>query len=195
MQQTRKGGSPSDEEVMARVQADDSGALGLLFDRYSRLLFGIALRILEDFGEAEDVVQDTFCSVFQKANLFDPARGTVKTWIVGIAFHRALDRKTYLDRRGFYQTTEIGSLHGVLLGKPDLDREVGASLSMALLVKALEDLPKMQRRTLEMFYFEGLGLREISVRLGEPYGNVRHHFYRGLERLRESAFVKKLRGK
>lgn len=86
---------PSDEEVMALLRASDSNALNLLFDRHSRLVLGIALRILHDHGEAEGIVQEAFFQVFQKANLFDPSKGTAKAWIVQIAFHRTLDRKSY----------------------------------------------------------------------------------------------------
>lgn len=187
--------SPRDDELMARLRANDSTALDLLFDRYSRLVLGIAVRILHDYGEAEDVVQEAFFRVFQRAKLFDQSKGSAKGWIVRIAFHRALDRKSYLDRRGFYLGTNIDSLDDTLLGKTDLSREIGAKLNLVLLDKAFEELPEMQRRTLESFYFEGLTLREISEKLNEPLGNVRHHFYRGLERLRKSAFVQGLRGK
>jgi RNA polymerase sigma-70 factor (ECF subfamily) len=80
-----------------------------------------------------------------------------------------------------------------LLGQCDVEREVGVRLDFSSLQDAFEDLTQMQRRTLELFYFEGLDLREISERFQEPFGNVRHHFYRGLERLRKSPAVKRLR--
>ena len=185
----------SDENVMARLQANDSNALNLLFDRYSRLVLRIALRILHDFGEAEGVVQETFFHVFQKAKLFDQSKGTAKAWIVQIAFHRALDRKSYLDRRGFYLGTDIGSLDDMLVGRTDLDREIGAKFKRAQLERAFKDLPEKQRRTLELFYFEGLELREIAEKLNEPFGNIRHYYYRGLEHLRKNAFVQSLREK
>jgi RNA polymerase sigma-70 factor, ECF subfamily len=184
-----------DEELMNRLEARDAGALEMLFDRYSRLVLSIALRILRDYGEAEDVVQEVFFHLFQKAALFDPLKGTAKGWIVHVAFHRALDRRAHLGRRGFYLGTEIESLDNTLLGETDLDREIGAKLNRARLEKAFEELPEMQRRTLELFYFEGLELREISEKLNEPLDNVRHHYYRGLAKLRKSAFVKKLREK
>ena len=185
----------SDEEAIVGLQVRDTNALNLLFDRYARLVLSIALRILRDHGEAEEVVQDVFFYVYQKASLFDAARGSAKAWIVQIAFHRALDRKAHLSRRGFYVGTDIDPLHDTLLGHSDLEREVGSEMNRAHLERAFEDLPEIQRRTLNLFYFQGLELREISERLNEPLGNVRHHFYRGLERLRKSAFVRKLREK
>jgi RNA polymerase sigma-70 factor (ECF subfamily) len=184
-----------DEELMVRLQSSDSTALDVLFDRYSRLVLGIALRVLHDYGEAEDVVQDVFFHVFQKATLFDRSKGSAKGWIVQVAYHRALDKRAHLGRRGFYLGTDVESLDDTLLGETDLDREIGARLNRAQLEKAFEELPEMQRRTLELFYFEGLDLREISKTLNEPLPNVRHHYYRGLAKLRKSAFVKKLREK
>lgn len=74
-----------------------------------------------------------------------------------------------------------------------MEHEVEVRLDVSQLHSAFEDLTSLQRQTLEMFYFEGLELREISERLGEPFGNVRHHFYRGLERLRKSPAVKRLK--
>jgi RNA polymerase sigma-70 factor, ECF subfamily len=185
---------PSDEEVMARLQTNDSNALEILFDRYARLVLSIARSIVRDAGEAEDVVQEAFFYLYKKSLLFDRSKGSVKAWILQIALHRALDRKSHLARRGFYAGTDIGSLDDNLLGETDLDREIGAKLNRVQLEKAFEQLPEIQRVTLELFYFEGLELREISERLKEPLGNSRHHFYRGLERLRKSAFVQGLRG-
>ena len=184
--------SPSDEELMAWIQVKDSKGLDLLFTRYSRLVFGIALRILNDKSEAEEVVQETFFSLYQKALLFDPAKGSAKGWLVQIAFSRARDRRAHLLRRGFYSGTDIESLNDTLQGQDDIERDVGLRIDCGHLLSAFEDLTQMQRRTLELFYFEGLELKEIGQRLNEPFGNVRHHFYRGLERLRKSPAVKRI---
>jgi RNA polymerase sigma-70 factor (ECF subfamily) len=184
---------PNDEDVMFRLRAGDADALNYLLDRYARLVLHIAHRVVQDLGEAEEIVQDVFLQIYQKADLFDASRGTTKAWILQIAFHRSLDRKSYLGRRGFYTGTNVEGLSDSLSGKTDLDRELGAKINRAKLEKAFEDLPELQRRTLEMFFFEGLELREITDRLQESFGNVRHHFYRGLERLRESRFVQQLR--
>lgn len=185
---------PSDEELMTRLQSNDSSSLEILFGRYSRLVLTVARGIVRDGGEAEDVVQDAFFYLYKKSRFFDGSKGSAKNWILQIAVHRALDRKAHLTRRGFYTGTDIGSLDDTLLGETDLDREIGARLNRVQLEKAFQQLPEIQRLTLELFYFEGLELREISEKLNEPLGNTRHHFYRGLERLRKSAFVQRLRG-
>ena len=118
---------------------------------------------------------------------------SAKGWVVQVAFSRAKDRKAHLSRRGFYSGTDINSLDDTLLGQSDVEHDIGVRLDFSQLQCAFEDLTQVQRQTLEMFYFEGLELREISDRLQEPFGNVRHHFYRGLERLRKSPAVKRLR--
>jgi RNA polymerase sigma-70 factor (ECF subfamily) len=178
---------------MARLRVREANALEILFDRYSRLVLGIALRTLKDYGEAEEALQDTFLYLYQKAALFDPLKGSAKAWIVRVAFHRALDRKSHLSRGRFYGGTEIDRVDDTLLGTTDLDREISAKLDRAQLERAFAQLPEAQRRTLEMYYFEGMELREIAGKRNEPLGNVRHHYYRGLERLRKSAFIGKLR--
>jgi RNA polymerase sigma-70 factor (ECF subfamily) len=180
---------------MAHLKTNDARALHLLFDRYSRLVLAIALRILRDYGEAEEIVQETYCYLFQKAALFDASKGTAKGWIVQVAYHRALDRRAHLERRGFYHGTDFAFLDDTLIGQSDLEREITSRLNRAHLKKAFEELPERQRQTLELFYFEGLELREISEKLNEPLANIRHHYYRGLEKLRKSAFVQRLREK
>jgi len=178
---------------MARMKEKDTKALDLLYTRYARLVFGIAIRILHDKSEAEEAVQETFFSLYQKASLFDPAKGSAKAWVVQIAFSRGRDRKAHLLRRGFYSGTDIETLDDTLEGAGDVEREVSLKIDFSRLLTAFESLTQMQRVTLELFYFQGLELREISERLNEPIGNVRHHFYRGLERLRKSPAVKRLR--
>jgi RNA polymerase sigma-70 factor, ECF subfamily len=183
----------TDEELMLRVRTQDCRALELLFKRYSRLVFGITLRILRNHSECEDVVQDVFFYIYQKSVLFDPTKGSAKGWIVQVAFSRALDRRASLSRRAYYSGTNLEVIGDTLLGPVDVEREVEARLNRGYLERAFEDLPVAQRRTIEMFYFEGLELREISERLKESLGNVRHHFYRGLERLRRNSFVQSMR--
>ena len=173
------------EELVARLRSRDREALDDLFGRY--------LRTLRDYGEAQDTVQETFFYLYRRAKLFDPAKGSAKAWIVQAALHRALDRKLYLKRRGFYAGTEIDSVHDAFAGATDLDHQIGTKLNRTKLQRALDELPEDQRRTLEMFYFEGLELREIAEELNDALGNIRHHYYRGLGRLRKSELVRALR--
>jgi len=180
---------------MTHLQRRDPEALHHLFDRYAHLVFAVAICVLRDRGEAEEIVQDTFFYVHQKAVLFDASKGTAKGWITQIAYHKALDRRSYLGRRGSYVGTEIGSLDDSLIGATDLDREIGSRLNRVQLEKAFDELPELQRRTLELFYFEALDLWEVSEKLNHSLENIRHYYYRGLKNLRKSVFVRKLREK
>jgi len=93
--------TPGDEELLARVQKKDYDAVGVLFDRYARLFLGVSYRILANRVEAEDMVQKVFLRLCQKSNTFDPAEGSVRTWMVQFAYRRSFDRRSYLRRRFF----------------------------------------------------------------------------------------------
>lgn len=186
---------PTDEDLLARLRSEDPDALNVLFNRYSKLVFGIALRILHDTGEAEEVVQESFLYIYRKAELFEPSRGSAKVWIVQVAYSRARDRRTHLSRKGFYLRADIETLglDETLPDEIDIEQEIAIKLDFDRLQRSFEELTEMQRETLRLFYFEGMQLREISERFHEPLGNIRHHFYRGMERLRKSTVIEKLR--
>src|SRR5215510_4173255 len=97
----------TDEDVMEQMREGNPNALPVLFDRFYRLVLKVALRILRDPGEAEDVMQDVFFEIFNKAGQFDPAKGSAKTWIVQYAYHRSLSRRQYLALRNFYDRHQI----------------------------------------------------------------------------------------
>jgi len=183
--------STGNGEFISQLRPRVLGDIDLLFERYSRLVFGVAYRVLGDAGEAEEVVQEVFLYLCRKSQLFDESKGSLKAWIVQIAFSRALDRKMYLARRGFYEDGNIASLQ--IREEADLEQEIDAKLIRKHLESAFSGLTDRQRRTIEFFYFDGLDLREISEQLGEPLGSVRHHLYRGLERLRKSSLLRRLR--
>jgi RNA polymerase sigma-70 factor (ECF subfamily) len=185
----------SDESLMLALKDADKESLAELFRRYSRLVFSVGFRVLRDGGEAEEIVQDVFLYLYEKAGLFDPAKGSGKAWIVQIAHHRSLDRKAYLYRRHFYIGTDVSLLTDTLPGTDDLDRDLASKLNRDRLREAFGKLSERQRATLELFFFEGLELKEIAERLSETYENVRHNYYRGLQKLRKDAFVQKLRDK
>jgi RNA polymerase sigma-70 factor (ECF subfamily) len=172
----------SDDLLMAHVSAGHGDALTVLFDRHHRMVFQIALKILRDSGEAEDVMQSVFLEIYRAAAQFDSAKGSTKGWIVQYAYHRSINRRQHLTNRKFYATTELSEFHESLL-----TREIGplASQEAAQLVKqALLTLNSTQRRVLEMAYFEGLSMQDIAESTGESVGNVRHHYYRGLKKLK-----------
>ena len=182
----------SDERLMESLKAHDKEALAELYSRFSRLVFSIARRILEDKGDAEDIVQEVFLHLYERPT-FDPEKGGARAWIVGTTFNRALERRRHLANLKFRVGTSLEVLGDTLAGDLDLERDLAASLSREQLRKAFAELSDKQRRVLELTFFEGMDLREISASLDEPYPNVRHAYYRGLEKLRKDAFVQGLR--
>ena len=176
----------TDEDVMERLRNGDPDALPLLFNRFHRLVMKIALRILRDAGEAEDVMQEIFLEIFNKAGQFDPAKGSAKTWILQYAYHRSLSRRQYLALRNFYdrhQTTELEVLES---NRVDISwRGLTFEEWRQVIQQGLATLNEKQRKTVEMVCFQGLLLSEIAERTKESLPNVRHHYYRGLQALRK----------
>jgi RNA polymerase sigma-70 factor (ECF subfamily) len=182
-----------DAELMQGLTARNPFCLGLLFERYADLVLTLALRTLHDRSEAEEIVQEVFLHIFEKPHLFDPTKGTAKSWIARIATTKALDRRFYLARRGFYLSLELIVKDDALPSRNDLEREADSRQTRKHLERALQILTAVQRQTIESFFFQGLDLREISACLGEPLANVRHHLYRGLARLRKCSILRPLR--
>jgi RNA polymerase sigma-70 factor (ECF subfamily) len=165
-------------------------ALSVLFQRYSRLMFGIALRVLQNRDEAEDLVQDVFLFLLFKGRLFDPAKGRARSWILQVTYHRAFDRRKYLNARSFYDRIDASALDssGLLPSSGDNLEEFVAW--QTCLRPAFEQLSDDQRKALMLRFYEGYTIREISEKLGQSVGNVQHHLYRGLDRLRRHVFRK-----
>ena len=173
----------SDESLMLHLQAGHADVLSVIFDRYYRLVLSVAMKILRDVGEAEDLMQTVFLEIFKSAAQFDPARGTLKVWILQYAYHRGMSRRQHLSIRNFYKNSDIAELQGELL-PADVshfnDQEI-----RRLVTQALGSLNETQSQVLKLAYFEGLSLKEIADHTNESLGNVRHHYYRGLKRLRD----------
>jgi len=184
-----------DEILMASLKAGDKAALVEMFHRYSRLVLSIAIRILRDPAEAEEIVQEVFLFLHQRASKFDRNKGDAKGWVVQLAYHRSLDRQRLLRRSEIYFGTDDHGAADTLAGTSDLERQIAISQSGELLKEAFENLSERQRRTLELFFFEELDYGEIADQIGESQDNVRHYYYRGLQKLRKDALVKKLRDK
>ena len=176
----------SDEDVIERLRQGHSDALPILFDRFRRLVLKIASRILRDAGEAEDVTQDVFFEIFNKAAQFDPAKGSAKTWVLQYAYHRSLSRRQYLALRSFYDRQNISEREVSESNSPNVSwRGLTFQEWKRVLEQGLATLNEKQRKTLELVCFQGLLLSEIAERTKEPLPNVRHHYYRGLEGLRK----------
>ena len=184
----------TDEELLALLQTKHEPALAELFDRHARLVFGIAFRVLRDRGEAEELVQELFLHLMKSADRFDSSKGSARAWISHLAVHKAIDRRGFLQRRRFYDGTELETVQDSLQGASNAEASLIHDSLCNQLRTALGELKAQQRITLEWFFFEGCSLRDIAERLGETHTNVRHHFYRGLETLRRNPVVARLRG-
>jgi len=155
----------------------------VLFDRYHRLVLHVALKIIHDVGEAEDVMQNVFMEIYKVAAQFDPARGTTKMWILRYAYHRSMNRRKQLQVRHFYASTDIAGIEDTL---PIEAVDISASYeAREVIQRGLQALSPVQKRVLQLAYFEGLTMKEIAEGTGESLGNVRHHYYRGLDKLRD----------
>jgi RNA polymerase sigma-70 factor, ECF subfamily len=177
-----------DQSLLREVSRKSKEALALLFRRHRRAVLNVAERILRDASEAEDLCQDVFLLLFEKAKLFDPSKGTASSWIIQIAYHRAMNRRQYLAHRQHYNSQELDEEQIGAGNQPLFVDEIAAR---NLLNRLRAELSEEQRATLELHFFEGYSLREIAEKTNQTLGNVRHHYYRGLERLRANLFPKK----
>jgi RNA polymerase sigma-70 factor, ECF subfamily len=174
-----------DEQVMEHLQAGHGDALAVLFDRYHRLVLSIALKIVKDPAEAEDVLQNVFLEIFRTAAQFDPARGTTKTWLLQYAYHRSLNRKQQLTVRHFYHQENSDDVDTFM--PPQTNSVIGRFSSEEvkhLVQQGLASLNHRQRQVLELASFGGFSMSEIAEKTGESLSNVRHYYYRGLKKMR-----------
>jgi RNA polymerase sigma-70 factor (ECF subfamily) len=173
----------SDEQLMGELQAGNADAFAVVFDRYHRLVLVTALRTLHDAGEAEDLTQTIFLEIYRTAARFDPARGTLKMWVLQFAYNKSISRRNYLSVRQFYSQTRLDDV-AANDAVWDLLQRPASQECARLIAEVLATLNEQQRQTIEMVFFQGLTLDDVAARTGQTLSNVRHHYYRGLERLR-----------
>jgi RNA polymerase sigma-70 factor (ECF subfamily) len=187
-----------DEMLMSQVSLGNGECLGELFRRYARTVRGLAYRVLRDASEADDLLQDLFILIQRKCALFDPSRGPARFWILQMAYHYALARRRYLYSRHFYTRVDLADIENEMSdsGNGVGSQEYGddALLGNSGLKDIFDDLSDDQQETLRLFFVEGYTLPEIAAKLNQTHGNVKHHYFRGLEKLRKHVFNGKLRG-
>ena len=179
----------TDDQLMAELKAGRKDALAVLFDRYHRLVLSIALKIVRDPGEAEDVMQNVFLDIFRAAAQFDPAKGSTRVWLLQYAYHRAISRKQYLNSRSFYMQESFEDVESSSLPASSAFGQFAPAELKQLLKQGLATLSAPQRKVIELASQEGFSFKEIAVKTGESLVNIRHHYYRGLKKLR--AFVER----
>lgn len=178
----------SDEQLLQAVAKGSKEALGLLFRLHGRAVFNVAWRVLRDSSEADDLRQDVFLYIFERAKLFDAGKGSASSWIMQVTYHRAIDRRRYLVSRQHYDAHQFDEQQTQSGTAPSLSDAIDGK---AILSRLRGELSAEQRETLELHFFEGYSLREIAEKSGQSVGNVRHHYYRALERLRSHLFSQK----
>jgi RNA polymerase sigma-70 factor (ECF subfamily) len=151
--------------------------LSELYDRYSKLVYSVALRILQDTGAAEDLLQDVFLQLWRKPDAFDSSRGSLAAWLAVIARHRSIDRLR--QRR---PETDIEDC--VLTSATDLGNETERSLVIEKVRVAMNEMSPDQRTAMEMAFFQGLTHSEIAEKTGEPLGTIKTRIRSGLQMLR-----------
>ena len=175
----------ADRATLARMAHGDESALAELYDRHARLVFSLALRILQNRADAEDVVQEVFAQVWTQARRYEGERGAVAAWMLMMARSRAIDRLR--ARRARPETGgHTPATQNVADASPTQDLQLLSSEEVRKLREALDALPAVQRAALELSYYEGLTHVEIADRLSEPLGTVKTRIRQAVIKLRES---------
>jgi RNA polymerase sigma-70 factor (ECF subfamily) len=174
-------GPDPDGQTAAQLQRGDTAAIEALYDRYGRLALGLAYRILNDRGAAEDAVQEAFVAVWRNAAGFDASRGGLRNWLLSIVRNRAIDRlRGNAKARAEVRLDSTERAGGVL----DPWAAVALDLERKQIREAFDELPDAQRRTLGLAYFAGLTHVEIARQMQVPLGTVKGRMRIGLEKMR-----------
>jgi RNA polymerase sigma-70 factor, ECF subfamily len=174
----------ADRAVLVRLAEGELDALEDLYDRYKTMAYSIAYRITNDATLAEDVVQDAFLGVWRNAARYVEGRGSVKTWLLSIVHHRAID--AIRRRRPTTELPDVELPPPAALMAPDVWAEVSAGLDAETVQRALATLSAVQREAIELAYFGGLTQQEICERTGTPLGTVKSRMRLGLLAMRRS---------
>lgn len=176
--------SLSDEDLLRSIGEACADCFALLFHRYCRQVYGVSYRILRDRLETEDIVQEVFLAIFLQQERYDPARGSIRTWILQFAYFKALLRRRYLSVRNFYRQEEMSEAREIR--KPQTDPFGMTSSEWTRYVESgIAKLNPKQRQAIELVHFEGYTLKEVSEKIRETMANTRNTYYRGLKALRD----------
>jgi len=173
-------------DLLARVAKRERAAFEQLYDRYANILYATAMKFLKEDADAQDVVQDVFIQIWDKAKLYDPAKGKPLTWALTLTRNRSIDRIRAIQRRtrlrdDFEKETVLDESAGVRESLSGVD----ASEKSQVLRDAVGRLSPEQRKVIELAFFRGFTQSEIADRLGEPLGTVKARARRGLMKLKE----------
>jgi RNA polymerase sigma-70 factor (ECF subfamily) len=181
----------TDRAAMERLASGDLGALDRLYEQYGAMAFSIAYRITGDRTAAEDVVQEAFLGAWRNAARYVDARGTVRTWLLSIVHHRAID--AVRRRRPTTELPEAGAAVPEALTLPDTWAEVSERLDRDAVLAALSSISAVQREAIELAYFGGHTQTEIAEKTGVPLGTVKGRMRLGLQGLRAAMLAAEVR--
>lgn len=173
----------ADEELMQLVGEDDSAAFAIIYERHAEAACSLAFRICGKRAAAEDVVQEAFLSLWRSAATYDPTRGSVRTWVLGIVHHRAIDalRRGMAHDRG--QVSDEG-IEEELEAEERTEQEVDRRDEARGVRAALEGLPREQSRVIELAYYGGLTHAQIAAMLDTPVGTIKGRMRLGMQKMR-----------
>lgn len=174
----------ADAELLGLIAGGDVRAVGELYDRHSATLFPIALRIVRDRAEAEDVLHDAFVAVNERATQYTAERGSVIAWLVTLVRNLSIDRTRRRERRGALARDVLP--HEPHASVRDPERLTSDASEREKIRRALGTLPDAQRQTLEVAFFEGLSYPEIAARENVPLGTIKSRAARALAALRDA---------
>lgn len=177
-------GARNDEEMLAALAQRDLSALEELYDRYSKVAYSLAYRIVGDRGTAEDVVQEAFLSVWRQAASYRRERGSPRTWLLSIVHHRSIDRLRSTASSGSTIPYEDLPQDREDTSKPSIWQQAWNNTRGDIVRRALERLPSEQKKSIELAYFSGYTQSEIAELMGVPLGTVKGRMRIGLLKLR-----------
>jgi RNA polymerase sigma-70 factor (ECF subfamily) len=175
----------SDEALLNLIARSQENALGELYDRYSRLVYSVALNTLSDPGRAEEVTQDVFERVWEKASTYSAEQGKVVTWLASIARHRSID--LFRQFRSHHEEMQFTWEEAEMVDLPDgqnVEWEVDLSERTRRIRWAVAQLPAEQKQAVGMAFFQGMSHPEIATALAEPLGTVKTRIRLGMQKLR-----------
>jgi len=174
----------TDDQLLAALAQRDLGALEELYDRYSKVAYSLAYRIVGDRGNAEDVVQDAFLSVWRQAATYKRERGAARTWLMSIVHHRSIDRlRSGASSSNAIPYDELPESREETT-KPSIWQQAWNNVRGDIVRRALERLPVEQKKSIELAYFSGYTQAEIAELMGVPLGTVKGRMRIGLQKLR-----------
>lgn len=173
----------TDDQLISALRKGEEWAMSALYDRYARLVFSLALRILNDRSAAEEAVQEVFVKVWRRCKEYDAKRGKFSSWLSGIAHNHAIDELRRRRVRPSASEDEDAMAEVIADGPAPLDLAL-QSLERRRIVEALQAIPAEQRKPIEMAYFEGFTQQEISDRLHEPLGTIKTRMRLGMQKLK-----------